>query len=244
MKKNCAIHINEIVNAGGSNPAKDDLNLSLQSFAKRCDYSRLHYHELQKYSHPEKLLLERGGIRLTEGGDIFPQRQYYEAHTIALAQNLHSACDSIPLMITLALGRKKIHNKDFQESRVGWNLATLNYLKSTSLFQEKLITNFERFAASEDFLMLKGLVNQSKHKFLVRIVNDSSKLYFEKIRYYPQAWDGASPVRKDLTLDSSGMATMENLSVVNFMARCHNRLLPRLYILVSRMHQAQLSNSL
>ncbi|OFA03715.1 hypothetical protein [Duganella sp. HH101] len=238
MKRNFTININEMLTASNYNPAKDDLNLSLQSFAKRCDYSRLHYHELQKYSSEEKLLLERSGLFLTEANDIFPQRQYYEAHTIALAQNLHAACDSIPLMITLVLGRPKLNGKEFSESKIGWNKDTLNYLKLTSPFQKKLLINFERFSANEDFLILKSLVNQSKHKFLVRILNDEGNIHFEKIRYHPQAWTGALSTRKSLVLDTSGRAAVENLNVIDFMRRCHNNLLPRLYLFVFRMHQA------
>jgi len=239
LKRNCTIDINEILSASSDNPAKYDLGLSLQSFVKRCDYSRLHYHELLKYSSEERLLLERSGMQFTEGGDIFPQRQHYEANTIALAQNLHAACDSIPLMISLILGRPKLNNKEFPENKIGWNRDTLKYLETTSFSHKKLLVHFKRFSANEDFLILKALVNHSKHKFLIRILNDSRGIHFEKILYYPRAWTGAPSVRRSLVLDNSGMATLENLNVVEFMRRCHNNLLPRLYILVSRMHQAQ-----
>jgi hypothetical protein len=239
LKRNYTIDIEGIVGSSGNNPAKHDLSLSLQSFAKRCDYSQLHYHELLKYSSEEKLLLERSGIRFTEGGDLFPQRHYYEAHTIALAQNLHAACDSIPLMMSLVLGRPKLNNKEFSENKIGWNKDTLRYFEMTSSSHRKMLISFRRFAANEDFLILKSLVNHSKHKFIIRILNDGSSINFEKITYYRQAWSGGPSVRKCLALNSSGMATVENLSVIQFMRRCHNNLLPRLYLLVTRMHQAQ-----
>lgn len=239
LKRNCTIDIDGILNASGKNPAKYDLNLSLQSFAKRCDYSRLNYHELQKYSTEEKLILERSGMRFTEGGDVFPQRQYYEANTIALAQNLHAACDSIPLMMTFLLGRPKLNNKEFSETKIGWNRETLKYLETTSSSNQKLLLIFKRFSANEDFLILKNLVNHSKHKFLIRILNDGSSINFEKITYYPQAWRGGPSLRRSVILNEFGMATVENLNVVEFMRRCHNNLLPRLYLLVSRMHEAQ-----
>lgn len=238
MKRNLTIDIDKILSSHIDSPLKDDLNLSLQSFAKRCDYSRLHYHELQKYIGDDKLLMERSGLQFTEKGDLFPHRRYYEAHAIAFTQNLHAAYDSVPLMITLLLRQPRFNGKDFPVKKIGWNQITLDYLKSSSPHQKKLITNFIRLSSNHDFLVLKGLVNQAKHKFLVRILNDNKNLHFEKIRYHPQPWAGASVHQKGLHLDDSGMATVENLNVADFMKRCHNNLLPRLYLLIARAQQS------
>lgn len=239
---NCKLYIDEMLaSVDDSSAMKNDLNLALQSVAKRANFSHLHFHELFKYATSRNLMLERAGIEFTDAGDVSTHRTQYEANTFALAQNLHSACDSFPFVITLMLGELVHHKKPMRPSRIGWNENTYISLCATFPKQKKLHRQFISFAKDKDFLMLKGLVNQTKHMFLVRILNLETHISFEKFRYYPYAWKGndRDGVKKN-TIASSEMVLADNINILEFMQRFHNRLLPKLFILFWRLYEARI----
>jgi hypothetical protein len=217
-------------------PVYDELSLALRSVAKRVLYSRLHFHELGKCLTDHKLELERAGLKFTDAGNIGDNRTYYEAHTNAFVQNLHAVCDSFPHVVSLMLGPLKCLDKNrkpilLRRSKYGWSESFFNAVEYTHPLEKVLHRRLKRFMGDQDFLILKGLVNQNKHQYLVRILNHRTHLAFERIEYHNKPTGGAKVM-------------LSNVDALAIMTRWHNVLFPRLFVLFWTLRQARINLAL
>lgn len=183
------------------------LQIAMQSIDKRINYCKYHYQEFQRNSCDKALLQER----LDSSFDGKSIRVIYEASVIAFLQNLHSLIDSFPYALNL------IDNKfEIESQAVGWNKDFIEKYKCFG-YHEKL----DEIYSNSIYHKLKGLVNRTKHKHLVRIKNTGVALIFEKISFY-----------------SNGEIQVINGQDVNqFLIECYDKLLPEFLTLCNAVEK-------
>lgn len=217
-----------------ADPLHAKLSLALASVEKRSRFCYLHYHEVMRCTGDYKLELERAGLSFTDGGNVYENRTYYEANIFAFFQNIHAVCDSFPYIVFLMLGPlqyldKKEISKSIHKSNCGWSENFFNALRQTYPTQTKLHRKLKLFLHDKDFQVLKGLVNQSKHQHLPRILNNITQLNFEKIEYLNKPVGGKE-------------VAATNIGVEEFMRKCNNKLVPKLLILLWTLHLARIDS--
>lgn len=206
--------------------------LVLSSLEKRAKFAHLHYHEVQKCFEDDMVNLERDGLEFISSGNIYPNRTYYEAHIYAFAQNLHAVCDCFPYVVFLMLQTLKYTNSEGEVKTIGpgcgWSGNFLSSVVETYPTQKKLYRKLKNFTHDKDFLLLKGLVNQSKHQHLIRIHNHRTHLSFEEIEYFNKPYKGKK-------------IKLVNQNVKELMRKWNNKLFPKLFILFWILHEARAS---
>lgn len=173
------------------------LEISMQSIAKRITYCKYHYQEFMRNSCDSALRQER----LDSSFDGQSIRVIYEASVVAFAQNLHSLIDSFPYALNLI--DKKYTNIDAQ--KIGWNKEFVERYKCFNYYSE-----LKNLFGNCVFQKLKGLINRTKHKHLVRIKNTGSSLIFDNFSYYL----------------NGEVSTVKEQNVNQFLTECYDILLP------------------
>lgn len=192
------------------------LQIAMQSIGKRISYCKYHYQEFQRNSCDKALLQEH----LDSSFDGKSIRVIYEASIIAFLQNLHSLIDSFPYALNL------IDNKfEIEDKKVGWNKDFIEKYKSFGYY-EKL----EGIYSNPIYHKLKGLVNRTKHKHLVRIKNTGFALIFEEFSFYS---------------NGKSKNSNENKQDVNqFLIECYDKLLPDFLTLCNAVEKNKENESL
>jgi hypothetical protein len=208
-----------------------EIRSMVNTIHKRNDYSVLHYEACLKCIGDGAYLLEleRGGIVFTDAGNRHQNRVHYEANILAFAQNLHALCDSFPFAVSRILSPLHYTGKKGKQAlskkQCGWNPVFFKAVGETHPRLTEFLSQLHRFASNKDFLLLRGLVNQCKHQYLPRILNQGTSLHFELIEY----------------ADATGtLCSQANLDAKVLMMRWHNRLLRRLYLLYIDLYRARL----
>ncbi len=182
----------------------------MQSMAKRIDYCKYHYQEFIRNSCELALLQER----LDDSFDGKSIRVIYEASAVAFTQNLHSLIDSFPYALNLI--DKKYTN--INATQIGWNQEFVDKYKCFDYHK-----GLELLFKNSVFHKLKGLVNRTKHKHLVRIKNTGTSLIFENFSYF-----------------SNGEAsTVKEQNVNQFLNECYDTLLPDFLTLCNSVEKYQ-----
>jgi hypothetical protein len=139
---------------------KIELDLALQSFAKRCEYAKYYFDEFNSISLKDIWLVE--GTRIAA-----------EAHIVAYIANLHAMFDSFPFVIYLALSplkyKKKGKDIDIDRDSCGWGINFLKSIKETYPNRNCLATQFKGFMDNHTFRLLQNNSNRNKHKFVPKI---------------------------------------------------------------------------
>lgn len=200
---------------GAANPEEIELlHISMQSIAKRIDYCKYHYQEFLRNSCELALLQERLDGSL-DGKSI---RVIYEASAVAFTQNLHSLIDSFPYALNLI--DKKYEN--INSVKIGWNKEFVNKYKCFDYHPEPV--NLYNHPV---FHKLKGLVNRTKHKHLVRIKNTFTSLTFESFSY-----------------PSNGeVCQAKEQNVHMFLVECYDNLLPDFLALCNSVEKSKESEA-
>lgn len=240
MTDKIQLDVNKLIEVS-KNYKNKDLYLCLQSFGKRVDFSHMYY---DKFCEVYDEMKFDGGIMIFEDYDV---RLSYESYSIAFLQNMHSVCDSIPFLINAISGPMKVKKKtsqcqlldgecskivseevvEIEEYKIGWNDYFFDSMKFHHPKAIELLAKLKEFSKDVQFIMLKDFVNQSKHKYLTRIVNNSVSLYYEEFSY--------------TTKNSSGKSTVHNIEkqeVKKFMADCHDEIFPRIFDLYSCLYSS------
>jgi hypothetical protein len=208
---------------------KSSLNLAFQSLAKRSRFSEIFFHELEKRLIDYKLPLERGGIEFTDAGNLYPNRTYYEAYIYAYVQNMHAALDSLPFIVFMMLGPMTYHEKGMKKqvtSRAcAWSENFLSAVEETFPSEKKISTLLRQFASNQNFSVLTGMVNRSKHQSLIRILNDGEILLFDEVEYTIKP---KTKVRK-----------MRGLKVRDFLRDTNNGLFPALFEIIRELDETR-----
>lgn len=172
------------------------------------DYCKYHYQEFQRNSCDKALLQERHD-RSFDGRSI---RIIYEASIIAFLQNLHSLIDCFPYALNLI--DTKFDNID--STSVGWKLGFIKKYKCFSYHKE-----LTGLYSNSIYHKLKGLVNTTKHKHLVRIKNTGDTLVFEKFSFY----------------SNGEIQFMIEQDVNQFLIECYDKLLPEFLALCNAVEK-------
>lgn len=166
-------------------------------------------------------------------------------------QNIHSTCDSLPYLINAISGPLKVKSKTSQckqekneckkiimkeiihidENRIGWNDYFFDGVKQTFPKASDLLSKMKKFSKDEDFIKLRDFVNQSKHKYLTRIVNDKKALYYEEFSYTIKNNNGNKTIKK-----------IEKQEVKQFMTDCHDKIFPKIFDIYNCLYMSLKEN--
>lgn len=186
------------------------LHLAFQSFAKRNTYSGIYYREFLEKTDAGILRLER----IDSGGHI---RSRFEASAVAFVSNAHALIDSFPFMIWLVLKPLRYSKMEkgalksvaVKAAECGWNDRFHEALVQTYPKFKRFARMFKTLMNNPDFVTLRKMSNNNKHKYLTRISNNNSLLRFELI-----------------DVDTGGVSLVD---VKKLFIRLHNVLLPKIY---------------
>lgn len=223
-RRECSLEIDPIIElVKADKKLHENLSLALFSLEKRSKFAQVHYHEIILCVSECKLDLERAGLSITGSGKIFPNRTYYEANLFAYVQNLHAILDSLPYIAFLLLGsltvRKKDGPKTISAKSCAWSEDFMNAVNETFPDHKKLNRKLSLFYRDRDLLILKGLVNQSEHQHITRIINDGQTLRFERVDFFDSPCSGKRE-------------TLENIDALPLIMKWNNKFFPKIFILI------------
>lgn len=191
------------------------LEKALQSINKRMEYCIYHYDEFLKYTDTKSLFIDRIG---TLAFDNITIRTIYEANTIAFLHNLHALFDSFPYALNIIF--RTID--DLESNYIDWRDDFIKKYKDHLFYND-----LKEFSEDETFQKLKGFVNRSKHKHLIRIKNSISNLVFEEFTYYK----------------NKEKKYVKDQDVSLFMICCHDTLLKKFFALLDSIKKNQELNN-
>lgn len=215
-RKTDSVDLADILSLAKNESDKKKLNFALQSFHKRNLYSEIYYNEFIDKS--DGLL---GIETIDQSGKI---RTNFEAQAVAFVANAHALIDSFPFVVFLTLKPLKYLKKDdkgsetipkLSASESNWNdrfCDSLKYSYPKYLLFSRL---FKSLMNNNDFLILRKMSNNNKHKFLTRIANRKRILKFELVDF------------------DTGRTSY--VDVKKFFIRLHNEVLPKLYRLYNEL---------
>lgn len=224
-RRNCSFALDPILDlVNADHELHKNLSLALFSLEKRSKFAQIYHHEVIQCISESKLELERAGLNITDSGKILPNRTYYEANLFAYVQNLHAILDSLPYIVFLLIGKLSFRKpngkaKTISGGSCAWSDDFMNAVSETFPNDKKLNRRLIRLYKDRDFLILKGLVNQSKHQHITRIINDSQTLRFERIDFFDSPSSGQ---RK----------TLENIDALPLIIKWNNKFFPRIFIII------------
>ena len=175
------------------------LEIALQSIAKRMEYCKYHYDEFLTNTDDSALFFDEFNSAEVEGISI---RTKYEANILAFLQNLHALIDCFPYSLNILV--RVI--KDIESNKIGWNK---DFIKKYNDY--KFFSSLDDLFKDETFQRVKGYVNRTKHKHLVRIKNNGD-LFFEDFSY----------------LHNGNEKYLTEQNVKSFIVECHDILIPKL----------------
>jgi len=202
-------------------PSKSDrkIEFALQSFAKRSKYSELYYRNFIESASAGKLALER----IDSSGNL---RLCFEGFATTFIANAHAIIDSFPYVVFLTLKPLKfLHPRTAMPTNItasgsNWSDDFYNSILHTYPNEKKFAIFLRSIMNDKDFLLLRKMSNNHKHKFLSRIINNWKVLKYEIIDF-----DSGKVSHTDINL---------------FFKRLHNNLLPKLFNLYNDL--ARISN--
>lgn len=203
------------------------LGICTQSIYHWLQYCQYHYDNLDD-AISSNLRLDRLGEYQRAGEDI-PLRYIYEANIVAFLNSLHGLLDSFPYLINLFI--PVIDDADAMS--IKWDEKFLNKYKSMG-FYGKLM----EFMLNDNVNKVKGYVNTTKHKYLIRIANKRDHLEFEGYRYR-RAYLNEQGQLKFRHENAAGK------DVLLFIKECHDDLIPKFFdlcISVIDFKELQLDN--
>jgi hypothetical protein len=190
------------------------LEFALQSFAKRSKYSEFYYYNFIECASDGKLALER----IDSSGNL---RLSFEAFATAFVANAHAIIDSFPYVVFLTLKPLKFPHSltslptNITAGSSNWSNDFYNSILHTYPKEKKFAILLKSIMDDKDFLLLRKMSNNHKHKFLSRIINNRKVLKYEIIDF-----DSGKVSRTDVRL---------------FFKRLHNSLLPKLFNLYNNL---------
>ena len=196
--------------AGKEEHVLERLISSTQSIYHRTQISEYHYSQLEEIASKFDLVLDWFSTTYRRPGDTVVIRFAYEANIFAFLQNLHALIDSFPYALNLYF---RVF-EDLDTPKLGWSKEFIGKYRDYpfNLALKDLCVN-------EDFQLLRGYTNKTKHKNILRVRNKCTYLEFEKIDY------------DHVTLDAQGgfcrsQKTSSEVNVMEYLARCHDNLMP------------------
>jgi len=184
---------------------------SIHRWQKYCEY---HYLNLSDSENRADLMLDRIG-QYRRKGESVEYRYVYEANIIGFLNSLHALLDSFPYLLNLVIPKLP----DPNVTSIGWNAKFIEKYREYA-FYDKL----KAFMLERTFNTVKSYVNTSKHKYLIRIANNSKALEFEEFeaKLPVHAAGGGIKYLKEL---------VPRRDAIQFLAECHDELVPKFFVL-------------
>jgi hypothetical protein len=193
------------------------LENTVQSIHRRVQYCNYHYDLLRKATSPDDLRDDRYLQRRREN-EVVRLRFVYEANIEAFLCNLHALLDSFPYLLNLFFPVAPKNN-----TRIMWHIDHLNKYKDYG-FYDDLVS----FMLCNNFNKVKGYVNTSKHKYLIRVANCLDHIEFEKLTY--KELHLTSPNKVEFNIKE-----IERDNVIDFLKECHDNLIPQFFDLCKKV---------
>lgn len=206
----------------------DKLEICTQSIHRWLQYCQYHYVNLEGAINSTDLKMDRIGS-YRRAGETVPLRYIYEANIVAFLNSLHALLDSFPYLINLFIPVSSSPDS----LSIKWNEKFIQKYKSMEFYDELL-----DFMIDDNFNKIKGYVNTTKHKHLIRIANKRNHLEIEDYSY-----------RRPFLNDQGRVDFHDEIAVgkdaLLFIQECHDDLIPKFFDLcksVMNFKQLQLAN--
>lgn len=189
-----------------------ELNLCTQSIYHLIQYCDYHYVNLCDVVNESNLEWDRISV-YRRAGETVPLRFVYEANIIAFIHSLHTLLDSFPHLLNLFVPVKSELNKN----QIRWSKEFIGNYQSYCFYNQLV-----EFIVDDNFNKIKGYINTVKHKYVIRVINNSSHLEFENFIYEKHYLGDQGAINK-----RNENAKIEN--VIEFIEKCHNELIGKLF---------------
>ncbi len=198
---------------GGKNDdLLDRLGICTQSIHRWMQYCQYHYVNLEGSINSTDLKMDRIGS-YRRAGETVLLRYIYEANIVAFLNSLHALLDSFPYLINLFI--PVVNSPDSMS--IKWNENFIKKYKSMGFYDELM-----GFMLDDNFNKVKGYVNTTKHKHLIRIANKWDHLKFEDYRY-------RRPFLNDQGCVDFHNENAAGQDVLLFIQECHDDLIPKFF---------------
>ncbi|SFM52492.1 hypothetical protein [Nitrosomonas communis] len=186
--------------------------ISSQSIHRWLQYCQYHYFNLVNSTESVDLALDRISQYRRKGENV-TVRYVYEANIVAFLNSLHALLDSFPYLLNLFI--PVFQNPD--STSIKWSESFVKKYDGYSFYDE-----LSDFMLDPTFNKVKGYVNTTKHKYLIRIANNYKNLEFEEYQF-------KRPVRDQNGKISFQEELLPRQDAIAFVAECHNSLIPRFF---------------
>jgi hypothetical protein len=193
------------------------LENTVQTIYRRVQYCNYHYDLLRKATSSNDLEDDRY-LQIRRANEVVKLRFVYEANIEAFLSNLHALLDSFPYLLNLFFPVTSKNHRGIM-----WQISHLNKYKDYSFYDELI-----SFMLSNNFHKIKGYVNTTKHKYLVRIANCLDHIEFEKLSY-------REPHQVSFNKIEFTEKEIERDNVIDFLKECHDSLIPQFYSLCKKV---------
>jgi hypothetical protein len=206
----------------GSEDIIQKIEVSSQSIYRWLQYCQYHYFNLASSTERADLMLDRISQYRRKGENVIV-RYVYEANIIAFLNSLHAMLDSFPYRLNLFI--PVYDNPDSTEIR--WSGRFVEKYEGY-YFQDQL----RNFMLDSTFNKVKGYVNTTKHKHLIRIANTYKSIEFEEYSFKcpTLAHDGKIMYQEQVVSRQNAIA---------FIGECHDALIPRFFDLCNNVIDAK-----
>lgn len=193
-----------------------------QSIYRWLQYCQYHYSNLLSSTRQADLVFDRVSQYRREG-ECVGIRYVYEANIVAFLNGLHAVLDSFPYLLNLFI--PVYESPDSIDIR--WSKRFVDKYKGWCFY-----ANLRDFILDPTFNDVKGYINTTKHKYLIRISNNYKSIEFEEYNF-------RCP---ELTHD--GKIVYRNKAVprqdaIAFLNKCHDYLIPRFFGLCNNVIAAK-----
>ncbi len=200
------------------------IEISSQSIHRWLQYCHYHYTNLVNSTKEEDLFFDRISEYRRQGEKVIV-RHVYEANIIAFLNSLHAMLDSFPYLLNLFIPVYK--NPDSTE--IKWHQ---EFIKK---YEDHCFGNdLKNFMFDPTFNKVKGYVNTTKHKHLIRISNNFEKIEFEDFKF-------RAPKNKNNGKISYEEEIVSRQDAIAFINECHNYLVPKFFYLCNSVISAKSS---
>lgn len=190
----------------------EKLEAACQSIYHWNEYCQYHYTKLEEVVKPSILRLDRFAT-FKPKGEYFSARIVYEANIIAFLNSLHALIDSFPYLLNLFI--KQV--EDSEATCIKWHTSFIDKYDNEPFHHE-----LTSLLLDPTFNKVKGYVNITKHRRLIRIANKMTHLEFEEYKYKQLALNEKGEISYDII-------AVTNENVLEFLVQCHDELIPKLF---------------
>lgn len=198
------------------------IEVSSQSIYRWLQYCQYHHFNLVSSTENVDLMFDRISQYRRKGENV-TVRYVYEANIVAFLNSLHAVLDSFPYLLNLFI---PVHDNP-DSTEIKWNERFIEKYKDYC-FRDPL----RDFMLDSTFNKVKGYVNTTKHKHLIRIANTYKSIEFEEYSFKcPSLVNGGKIVYQEQVVPRQ--------DAIAFIGECHDALIPRFFDLCNNVISAK-----